>query len=476
MNKNLFLVTIFTILSMVCGTANAQYQIKIHIDNLADSTIYLGYYFGDKQYVKDTVVLDKKANGVFEGKDSLPGGIYFIVVPGNMMFELIVDKDQKFSLSTKYSKNPVDLTKWLKVSGSDDMQIYIDYQQYMTHQGELAMGLRKRLKNTSNTEKETKEIQDSLNLLNDQVQAKWKEIEEKYPKSLIASVLFCIKEIDIPEPPRDSNGVITDSMFQYRYYKKHYFDYVDFSDERLLRTQFYHPKIDRYFDKLVVPAPDSVIKESKMVLEKASANPEVFKYTLQIIFNKYNNSEIMGMDKVFVFLAENYYLNGKANWTDTTWLKKVQERVDELKPNLIGEQAPELKLIGYDNSLVSLYMINADYTVLFFFEPSCGHCKKATPKMKVLSDKYMDKGVVVLGIYTQVDHEEWKKFIEEQHLENWINAWDPYNQSHFRDNYDVRSTPTIYLLDKDKKIIGKRIDVETLEKMLEDEFKKKEKK
>jgi len=474
--RTLLLVTIFTYLSLICGTANAQHQLKIHIDNLADSTIYLGYYYGDKQYVRDTVILDKKGNGVFQGKDSLPGGIYFIVVPGNMMFELIVDNQQKFSLSTKYSKDPVELTRSLKVSGSDEMQLYVDYQHFMTKQGELAMGIRKRMKDAKNGEAENKQLQDSLNLLNDQVQAKWKEIEEKYPKSLITSVLYCIKEIEIPEPPKDENGVITDSMFQYRYYKQHYFDYVNFSDARLLRTQFYHPKIERYFDKLIIPDPDSVIKESKMVLEKASANEEVFKYTLQIIFNKYNNSNIMGMDKVFVFLAENYYLNGKANWTDTTWLKKVQERVTELKPNLIGKAAPELKLIGFDDSFVSLYMIKADYTVLFFYEPSCGHCKKSTPKMKELSDKYWEKGVVVLGVYTQVDKEEWKKFIEEQHLENWINAWDPYNQSHFRDHYDVRSTPTIYLLDKDKRIIGKRIDVETLEKMLEDEFKMKEKK
>ena len=111
--------------------------------------------------------------------------------------------------------------------------------------------------------------------------------------------------------------------------------------------------------------------------------------------------------------------------------------------------------------------------VLFFYEPGCGHCKKATPKLKQLADKYWEKGVEVLGVYTQFKKEEWLEFIKEQGLENWINAWDPYNQSHFRTNYDVRSTPSIYLLDKNKNIIGKRIDVETLEQMLDDEFKKK---
>jgi len=207
-------------------------------------------------------------------------------------------------------------------------------------------------------------------------------------------------------------------------------------------------------------------------LVKAKASEEVYKYTLQLLFNKYNNSNIMGMDKAFVFFAETYYLNGNAPWADSAWLNKVEERVKEIKPNLIGNKAPEIRLLSPNDQFISLYNTQAEYVVLFFFEPGCGHCKKSTPLMKALADKYWAQGVEVLGIYTQVEKEEWLKFIKEQGLESWINGWDPYNQSHFRQNYDVKSTPSIYLLDKHKNIIGKRIDVETLGQILEDEFKK----
>lgn len=461
------------ILSFVSLQISAQaYQIKVHIENLPDSTIYLGYYYGDKQYAKDTLVLDKKGNGTFTGDEDLPGGVYFVLLPGNQFFEMIVDKSQKFSVSTKYTGDPGDLVTHLTTKGSQEMEQYIAYQQFMTKQSKLAIGLRDRLKNAGD-ESEKQTIMDSLQLLHDQVKTKWNEIETQHPESLISSILLCNKEIEVPDPPKDENGVITDSSFQYRYYKKHYFDYVNFNDERLIRTQFYHPKIERYFDKLIIPAPDTVIKECRLILEKTRNTEELFKYTLQMLFNKYNNSNIMGMDKVFVFFAENYYLNGNAPWADSTWLKKVDERVQELRPNLIGSKAKEIRLLSPDDNLISMHMINADYLVLFFYEPGCGHCRKATPKMKELSDKYWEKGVEVLGIYTQFDKEDWENFIEEQHLENWINGWDPYNQSGFRLNYDVRSTPSIYLLDKNKNIIGKRIDVETLDKMLEDEFNKK---
>jgi thiol-disulfide isomerase/thioredoxin len=450
-------------------TYGQGYEIKIQIDNLADSAVYLGYYFGDKQYVKDTVKLDKKGRGVFKGNEPLPTGMYFVLVPGNMVFEVIVDQVQKFGLSTKFTKDATDLTRYLKATGCPDMDVYIDYQLFMINRGEKAMGLRKRLAATK-SEPEKKIFSDSLELLHNEVKAKWKDIEENHSANLVAAILKLNKEIDIPDFPRDEKGNVLDSAFQYKFYKKHYFDYFDFNDARLLRTQFFYPKIDRYYEKMLLQAPDTIIKETRMILGKASKNEEVFKFLLQSIFNKYNNSEIMGMDKVLVFFGEEYYLNGKAPWADTAWLRKLNERVMELKYNQVGNKAVELLLYKSDDTPVSLYNLDAEYTVLFFFEPSCGHCKKATPVMKKVADKFWGKGVEVLGVYTQTDKAEWEKFIKEQGLENWINVWDPHNQSGFRFYYDVRSTPSIYLLDKKKKILAKRVDVETLEKILDEEF------
>lgn len=447
-------------------------MINVHIDNLADSTIYLGYYYGDKQYVKDTIKLDHEANGVFTGEKSLDGGIYFVLVPGNTIFELMIDETQYFSVSTKFTGDAADLTKYLKTEGSAEQQLYIDYQQFMYNQNMLAMGLRKRLPKAKGKEKTA--ISDSLELLFTQVKARWNDIETNHHKSLLAAVLRINRDIEVPDFPRDSDGNVIDSAFQYKYYKKHYFDNVDFQDARLLRTQFYQPKLVRYFDKMILQAPDTIVKESRDIISRTEGCDEMFRFTLQTIFNKYNNSNIMGMDKVLVFFGDNYYLKeGKTPWVDSAWVEKLRERVEELRYNQVGNQAVELHLYSYDDQPVTISGVNAEYTVLFFFEPSCGHCKKATPKMKALADKYWSKGVEVLGIYTQTDKKEWGDFIEKQGLENWINAWDPHNQSGFRLFYDIRSTPSIYLLDRGKKIIAKRIDVETLESILDDEYARK---
>ncbi len=72
----------------------------------------------------------------------------------------------------------------------------------------------------------------------------------------------------------------------------------------------------------------------------------------------------------------------------------------------------------------------------------------------------------VLAVYTQQDKEEWENYINETGYD-WINAWDPDQQTYFRYYYDVYTTPTLYVLDRNKTIVAKRIDMESLEQMMD---------
>ena len=72
---------IFLAFSAFCQPKN-NYEITVSITGLRDSTIFLAYHFGDKQYITDTTVLDAMGNGVFSGKEKLAQGIYMIVLPG----------------------------------------------------------------------------------------------------------------------------------------------------------------------------------------------------------------------------------------------------------------------------------------------------------------------------------------------------------------------------------------------------------
>ena len=110
--------------------------------------------------------------------------------------------------------------------------------------------------------------------------------------------------------------------------------------------------------------------------------------------------------------------------------------------------------------------VKAKLTILVFWDPGCGHCKKVIPKLYELYGKYKSKGVEVYAVCTVQDTTEWKNYIKEHHLD-WINVHDKYNYTNFHHIYDIYSTPVIYLLDDIKKILAKRLGVEDLEGFME---------
>jgi thiol-disulfide isomerase/thioredoxin len=225
-------------------------------------------------------------------------------------------------------------------------------------------------------------------------------------------------------------------------------------------------------NKLVLPWPDSVIKEGKMLLEKARGSKELFKYTLWWLTRMADNSKVMGMDEVFVYLVENYYMKGDATWLTNEEVAKYSDRAMKIAPNVIGNLAPEIKLPHFgEKKEESLHAVKAKYTIVVFYAPSCGHCREEMPAIDSLYKAVLKKkGVKIFAVSTEADPTAAKDFITKYKLDDWINSWDPEHAGDWRGKYDVYSTPSIYLLDEKKIIRGKRLDhsnIATLVEMLE---------
>ncbi len=203
------------------------------------------------------------------------------------------------------------------------------------------------------------------------------------------------------------------------------------------------------------------------VIEKSKVNEEVYHFVFLYLLNESNQSQLMGMDKAFVALSEKYVLRDPKPWLDTSAVRKIKERVEAVKPNLIGNIAPELKLPDSEGNYYSLRQMNAKYTLLYFWEPDCSHCQKTTPILnKDLYQELKSKGIEIYAVLTQNNKDKWMKAVQEYKIQEWTNVWDPQYTSNFRRLYDVTSTPIIYILDKNKKIIAKRLDVESSLKFL----------
>jgi len=441
------------------------HKIEVTINGLKNTDLYLGFHYGNKQFLKDTVRLDENGKGVFQGNKKLDKGIYLIITPSKKYFEILVGKDQHFSLET----NKSNFMENLKFEGSRINDAFNEYQKFMKAQNQLSRKYQKRLKANKENNDSTELLEQKLDELDKEVKAKWDDFIEENPNSMLSVIIKAMKNPETPEFKVPEDAENKDSIRwakRYNYNKKHYFDNIDLADERLVRTPILHNKVKHYFDNILIQQPDSIIPEVDKVLNKAKENDETFEYIGRFLINHYQKSDIMGMDKVFVHIAENYYLSGDAHWIDSSSLKKLKERVQKIKPNLIGKTAPDLKLPQMSGGHAKLHDIESDYTILYFWEPGCSHCKKVTPKIYDIYNSYDRSTLEVFAVYTQVDKQAWEKYINKKEFD-WINVYDPYNTSNFRQKYDIYSTPTIYLLNKDKEIVAKRISHQALKKMLE---------
>ncbi len=221
-------------------------------------------------------------------------------------------------------------------------------------------------------------------------------------------------------------------------------------------------------EQLTPQTPDSINLSTDYVVSKARANQEVFKYVVYWLTYNYESSLIMGMDAVFVHMVEKYYVTKQAFWVDSTQLYKITNRAFTLKPLLLGKKAPDLNMMDSTGTYKELYGVKAKYTILIFWDHDCGHCKKEVPKLAELYKKVKAKGVEVYAVETEDKPAEWKKFIRENNL-NWINVHEPdqYHRAVAKKIYDINSTPQTYLLDENKIIKAKRIDVEQLGNFIE---------
>ena len=444
---------------------NKGYEITGEIIGLQDSSVMLAYYFGGKQYATDTAeVINGKFT--FKGKKKLEGGMYLVVLKNQSYFDIIIS-EQEFSFHTNIN----DLTGSMKFKNSEENVPFYEYLNFITSMQKEITPIRQALESAKGEKK--KELEKKTKEIDKKVKQYRSNFMNNYADKFFSKIVKATTEIEIPEAPLDSNGN-PNKTFPYHYYKKHFWDNIDFSDERMLRTPIFYNKMDQYLTKLTAKHPDSINVSADILVEKAKANKKIFQYIVSYITSTYERSKIMGMDGVFVHMVEKYYMTNQCDWVDSTQLVKIADRAQKIAPNLIGRKAAEFTdiygrpfmkdTLGKTHTLES---VTAKYTVLIFFGPTCGHCKKEIPKIKKNVDSLINIGINIatFAVATEFDKKEWKKFIKNQKIGNWINVADinhddegnPVASSDWRDKYDIYSTPVIYLLDEKKRIIAKRI-------------------
>lgn len=464
----IFLAT-FLVCAYMGEVAKAQgvkdVQIQIEVKDYPNAPVVLGYYYNKQMLVRDTVWTNERCIGTYERDTLLDEGIYMLYIPDHNMMDIIMTRDQKFKVSCDTLKN---MSHRAKCEGNDVLETFLSYQRYlgdMQNKYKVLSDDFKMAREKGDTAKQSA-IRREYTEYDNQVKAKNKQLIDDNKDNFLSVFLTALREVDFPKINLPANTVNRDSLTQvysYYWYRKHWDMNLNFADKRLLFTPFMVDKVDKYLDQSVPQVADSVANECIRIIEKARPDSIAFRYWVSHLYNKVNDSKIMGMDGALVRIADKYYLSGEAKWTTKKFIDDLREQIDGIRYTLVGLKAKDLKMPSVTGEWFQLSEVTAPYTILVFWEPSCGHCKKEIPLLKEnVWDKYKQYGIKIFAVYCQVEKPEWEEFISEHQLEEWINVYDPYGRSGFRKYYNIKSTPQIFVLDKDKTIIAKRIGVDQL--------------
>jgi len=449
---------------------NDSVHIDITAQNLKGKKILLGSYFNGKVLIIDSLYLSSEGTGVFRKKDKYPEGEYLLhllidtVKLHARTIQFLLAAEQVFSIT-------IDTTDYLgitKISGAKQTEALLNYSRFLQAKQKERNLLIDELKILQESRQDTAKVKSQLDVLNKEVKQYQEHLAGEYKGKWVASFLQGV------EPPSAGTYFVPASREEYekefRYQKSHFFDNIDLQDSRFWRTSYFPQKINEYMEKWVEPNPDSLAHAASRLVAKTMGDSICFNLMFNRLMNYSLSNKKMGSENIWMKLMEDYYHTGWINRLDFAEREQLDTEYQWLKNNRIGQQAKNLDLLNIDNKPVNLYQLGEKYTLLYFYDPTCYHCMEMTRNLYgIIYKKYAGKGLDVVAMCIMKDENEWIAYIHKNQFEgeHWHNVWDPSEKSFFWLYYDTRSTPVMYVLDENKKIIAKKIDIDSLNKLFD---------
>ena len=454
----------------VCGTKAQGYHITVKSNNRS-GIAFLGYHQGKSIFVTDSAAVPANGTVVFKGAKKLPGGIYVIVFPGKLLsMDFLIDREQVISITA----DTAHLEKAV-ITGSPANTLFREYSNFVNIKG-TQLETERKAYSASRTAADSATHEANYRRYNRELNDYRDNIVRTRPTSMMAVLLSAMKD---PPYPSKTPVTHTDSLNNYNFYKDHYWDNINFTEDRIIRTPFFLPKLERYYREVMSQSSDSLIRDIDYRLLLARTSPEMYKFLLNWFTDEYYNPKYMGQDAIFVHLFQQYHSLGVSTWLSDKQHETITKKAYMLMSNLIGEQAADLKFTDTAGKPTPLYDVKADYTVVVFWDPTCGHCKEEIPKIdSMYRASWQQKNVKIYAVLSETEKlkPEWLAYINEHHIGDWINVYqsnaaaaqeEKDQQPSYRQLYNIVLTPTLYLVDKDKHIIAKNLTRYQINDLLE---------
>jgi len=254
----------------------------------------------------------------------------------------------------------------------------------------------------------------------------------------------------------------------------HYWDGIEAFDGPTDKNPVLAAQLDFYFDKMVDPLPDSITPEIDRLVKRTSFNNDLRDFILWHLLEKYRHPKYMSQDQVFVYLYDNYFSQLEIKDLNAANLALIRDKAETFRRLALFNLAPDFAI----NDSVDLHSVESEYTVLFFYDHDCDVCHKEMQGLD--SVVLVHPEVTVLAIDMNPDNSgegsgessgefairpkgdgDLKSPIQYRQITN------PSELIALSDAYDIETTPLIYVLDKDKRIIAKKIRAKQIPIVLE---------
>ena len=429
------LLSIILVISAL-GASAQGYEIKLRATDAPPQKMRLAYYYEDKQYLVTDSAPSEKGVYVFRGNEPLPAGIYSIIMDGSgQYFDLLIDKDnQNFSLKC----SATDPQKTMKVTGSDINAKFYDYQRRMT---QLVVQQRE-LDTAKKYEKDSAKIEQidlKLSKIDSQYEQAWQNEVAANPNTILADMLNGLNATNYPG----------DSMFHY----------INFAQSGLLRTPFFYKCIRAHIARHIETNAHEIMRQTDRIIAMSKANQEVYQYVTVYLLNFYRTFYKIGMNEVFVHIADKYFLADTVKNLPEESRKMIENQRNIYRSSMIVYDAYNFSArhTGTEDTINIFDYAGNKPIILMFWANGCGHCDSAENAIKFYYSGLVRNGYQIYTLCNDDFSYESIRANSERKNFPWIDLCDVKNTSRFREYYYVVSTPVMYIIDDKRRIAAKLV-------------------
>lgn len=256
-----------------------------------------------------------------------------------------------------------------------------------------------------------------------------------------------------PEIPQ----MMTDPQQRAFYYVNHYWDEYSLADTAFIRSTDTEQLFANFVDALQYVSPQESATALRNMMNLMETDSTAYAHFC-LLSEKYlyDPNSPMRNEDFYIPVLEQMLASHRL-----TAVEKIRpaDRLKQARKNRPGAVAANFTYVTPSdlNKVQRMSNIKADYTMLFFYDPDCSNCRKHE---QVLSEipaflEMQQKGRLrVLAVYPDEDGDEWL-LNSSKMPEEWIVGWNKKGDIRSKQLYEIRATPTLYLLDKQKKVIIK---------------------